>query len=69
MNREESKGHNMIQSAGNSVRKHVVCYIRRNATPHYVIPSLCVAKVRRNSCRKEICEFRKWAGRSKYRTK
>jgi len=54
MNREESKGHNMSQSAGNSVRKHVVCYIRRNATPHKVIQCLCVAKVRRNSCRKEI---------------
>lgn len=59
MNREESKGHNMIQSAANSVRKHVVWYIRRNATPRKVIRSLCVAKVRQNSCRKKICEFRK----------
>jgi hypothetical protein len=47
----------MIQSAGNSVRKHIVCYIRRNATPHKLIQRLCVDKVRRNSCREEICDL------------
>jgi hypothetical protein len=58
MKREENKGHNVIQSASNSVRKYVVSYIRRNATPHQVIQSLCVDKVRRNSCREEILDLR-----------